>query len=290
MGKTCVILVTGAGGKTGRTAVRALLAAGLPVRGLVRQTQQAAELRRWGAEAVVGDLYTTAVLRAALNHCHTLYHIPPNMFPHEVDLAHTLLKLAQNSSLRHIIYHSVLHPQTQEMPHHWAKCRVEELIFQAGLPYTILQPTAYMQNLLAYREPITANGRLILPYPPETQISLVDLQDVAAVVVRTCQDDSLRGGIYELVGTQPLSQTTVAAELAQVVGQEVTAVHQPLDRWEAQARQSPLSDYAVDALKKMFLYYTKYGLVGNSTVLRALLGREPISLSRFLEREWSRSE
>ena len=36
------------------------------------------------------------------------------------------------------------------MPHHWLKMRVEEKLFASGLPFTILQPAAYMQNVLAY--------------------------------------------------------------------------------------------------------------------------------------------
>jgi hypothetical protein len=38
----------------------------------------------------------------------------------------------------------------------------------------------------------------------------------------------------------------------------------------------------VETLLKMFRYYANYGLVGNSHVLRWLLGREPTSLEAFV--------
>ncbi len=56
-------------------------------------------------------------------------------------------KSSQETALSHFVYHSVLHPQTEEMPHHWQKLRVEESLFRTHLPFTILQPCAYMQNL-----------------------------------------------------------------------------------------------------------------------------------------------
>jgi len=44
-------------------------------------------------------------------------------------------------------------PPVEAMPHHWQKLRVEEQLFESGLSITILQPAAYMQNVLAYWEP-----------------------------------------------------------------------------------------------------------------------------------------
>ena len=82
--------------------------------------------------------------------------------------------------MRRLVYHSVLHPQIEAMPHHWEKMRAEELLFAAGLDVTVLQPTAYMQNILAGWRDIVEAGIYRVPYPVESRISLVDLDDVAA--------------------------------------------------------------------------------------------------------------
>jgi hypothetical protein len=34
-----------------------------------------------------------------------------------------------------LVYHSVLHPQTEQMPHHWHKLRVEEMLLESRLPW-----------------------------------------------------------------------------------------------------------------------------------------------------------
>ena len=72
----------------------------------------------------------------------------------------------------------MLHPQIEAMPHHWEKMRVEEMLFAAGLDVTVLQPTAYMQNILGMARDIVEAGFRV-PYPVETPLSLVDLDDVA---------------------------------------------------------------------------------------------------------------
>ena len=80
-----------------------------------------------------------------------VYHICPNMHPDEVRSASWSSGQQKSLGSEHFVYHSVLHPQIKEMPHHWKKMQVEGLLFKSGLNFTILQPAAYMQNLLQYK-------------------------------------------------------------------------------------------------------------------------------------------
>lgn len=279
-----MIAVTGAGGKTGLAVIEALAKAGVAVRALVHKARDEAKVLAAGAQqCIVGDITDEGVLQKTLQGATGVYHICPNMHPQEEAIAATLLAQAQHASVQHIVYHSVLHPQTADMPHHWQKMLVEDRIFASGLPFTILQPTAYMQNLMAYWPAIRQGGRYAVPYPTSTRISLVDVRDVAEVAARvlTTPEEHI-GATYELVGTAPLTQVEVAAVMAQQLGRPVTAGEVPLDAWEQQARATGLHDYAVETLLKMFRYYANYGLVGNHNVLRWLLGRESRSLEAFV--------
>lgn len=166
-----MILVTGAGGKTGRAVVEAIAARGCAVRALVHRPEQIQELLDLGAtEASAGDMTAPAVLDEACTGVNTVYHICPNMHPGEVALAQALLDAAQRRGVARLIYHSVLHPHVEEMPHHWHKMRVEELIFKTGLAYTILQPAAYMQNVLTGWQAVVEQGVYRVPYAAETRL------------------------------------------------------------------------------------------------------------------------
>jgi uncharacterized protein YbjT (DUF2867 family) len=180
------------------------------------------------------------------------------------------------------VFHSVLHPQVEAMPHHWAKARVEELLFASGLAVTVLQPAAYMQNLGASWRAIVADGVLRVPYPAATRLSLVDLDDVAAAAATVLTEPGHAGASYELAGTKPLSQDEVAAALSAALGRDVRAVEEPAAALVA--RVPGLGPYQRDALARMLGYYADHGFAGNPNVLGWLLGRPPASVVDFARR------
>jgi len=280
-----MILVTGAGGKSGRAVICALAQRGVRVRAFVRRGAQVADVQAAGAtETVVGDFDTAESLHQAATGVTAIYHICPNMHREEVAIGGRVIAAAQRAGVTHFVYHSVLHPQTAAMPHHWHKLQVEELLLAAGLPWTILQPTAYMQNLLAGWRAIQEQGVYTVPYPVTARLSLVDLEDVATAAAIVLTEPGHVGATYELVGTLPLTQEEVAAVLNAVLGRPVRAEAIAPEAWAQGARGSGLSDYAIDTLLQMFRYYAAYGLVGNPNVLRWLLGRPPTSLAAFAQR------
>ena len=278
-----MILVTGAGGKTGQAVIRALAGRAAAVRAWVRRAEQADLARQAGANQVVwGDMADNGMLAQAMSGVQAVYFICPNMHPDELAIGERVIAAAQQHAIQHLVYHSVLHPQTQAMPHHWQKNQVEEKLFACGIPYTILQPTAYMQNILAGWQRIISQGIYANPYPVSTRLSLVDLNDVAEVVARVLTEPGHHYATYELVGTRPHTQTEVADILSQEIGHPVQAQALSLAEWQSTATH--LSPYALDTLPKMFHYYTQYGLEGNPKVLTLLLSRPPTTLKEFIRR------
>ena len=145
------ILVTGAAGKTGRAVIAQLAENDVFVRAFVHREDQRDALLRLGADEVAaGNLNEAADISAALDGIDKVYHICPNVSPNELKIGKMIIDLAAANGVSHFVFHSVLHPQTEKMPHHWLKLRVEEHLFESGLPYSILQPCAYMQNCLSY--------------------------------------------------------------------------------------------------------------------------------------------
>lgn len=280
-----MVLVTGAAGKTGRAVVAALATRGQRVRALVRREEQREAVVAAGAvEIVSGDMRSREVMMAATAGVRAIYHICPNMHPDEMVIGHLAIEACQAAGVQRFVYHSVLHPQTEAMPHHWHKLRVEEMLLESGLPFTVLQPAAYMQNILAGWEAITGQGVYNVPYPVATQLSLVDLADVAEAAALVMAEPGHLGATYELVGTEPLAQTVVAEVLSQVLQRPVRAREVPLAEWQQGAEAAGLDEYAIGTLVKMFRYYATYGFAGNPRVLTCLLGREPTSLAACLRR------
>jgi uncharacterized protein YbjT (DUF2867 family) len=279
-----MILVTGAAGKTGQAVIRALTKHGTGVRALVHREQQAPLVKNLGSqEAVIGDLENETVLQQASYGTDAIYHICPNMSPDEVSIGQRVITAARIAGVNRFVFHSVLHPQTEAMPHHWNKLRVEELLFESGLDFTILQPAAYMQNVLAGWATIIQEGIYRVPYPVGTRMGMVDLEDVAAAAAIVLTEPDHGGATYELAGLEVLTQTEVAAILSEVLGQPVRAEQVSITDWTREARAAGLDDHKVEMLVKMFRYYEQFNFWGNPRVLSWLLNRPPRRFRAFLE-------
>lgn len=144
-----MILVTGAAGKTGKAVVRALVVKGARVRALVRRPEQAAALAALGAaEVSLASFEDSGAIALALSGVKAVYHICPNVSRDELSFALSVAASAQANGVKRFVYHSVLHPQIEAMPHHFHKMRAEEMLLAAGFDLTILQPAAYIRNIL----------------------------------------------------------------------------------------------------------------------------------------------
>ena len=282
-----MILVTCAGGKTGRAVLRALSAEARSVRALVHREHQAAAAMTHGAsEVVVGDMRAAETMAGAARGAQAVYHICPNMAADEVAIVDTAIEAALGAGVKHFVYHSVLHPQTEAMVHHWHKMRAEERLLESGLPFTILQPAVYMQNTLAHRKRIVEEGIYAVPYAAETGVSMVDLEDVARVAAIVLTEPGHEGATYELCGREILSPREIAEIFTRFLGRPVLLEVISPEAWEASAREVGLGDYEIETLLAMFAYYGRHGLTGNSNVLEWMLGRPAVAFEAFVERTW----
>lgn len=278
-----MILVTGAAGKTGLAVIRALAHRRATVHAFVHRPEQVSAVREAGASQVsIGDARDAAAVESAMHGASAMYHLAPNVSPDEETIGQVAIAAAQRVGVERFVFHSVLYPHTEAMPHHWRKLRVEEQLIESGLPFSVLRPTAYMQNLLVQRSSIVDHGLLPVPYDPSAAISLVDLDDVAQAAALVLTEPGHVGAIYDLVGTEPSSQTAVADVLGAALGREIRVVPVAEGAWCA--ANAALDPARRDALLAMFRFYDRHGLAGNPNVLRWLLGRAPTSLEAFAVR------
>lgn len=277
-----MILLTGAGGKTGRTLIKTLSKVE-SVCAFVHREEHVPLLKSLGAgNVIVGDMRDKTAIYSAMRGARSVYHICPNMNPGEAEIGRLVIDAARETGVGHFIYHSVLHPQTERMNHHWQKLRVEEMIFESGLPFTILQPAPYMQNLLAGWKSIIEDGILPIPYSENSNFSFVDLEDIAETAKIVLTESSHLNATYELAGTAPMSHVEVSEILSRVLRRSVRVEKEDLSDWKR--RTKGMNEYAIVNLVRMFEYYSQWGLAGNPNVLKWILKREPTSLEAFIDR------
>lgn len=116
-------------------------------------------------------------------------------------------------------------------------------------------------------------GVLGEPWSNETRFSRVDYRDVAEVAAIALTEDRLLYGTFELCAEGMLNRYDVAALMSDVLGRPVTA----------KKVEPPSSDGPESKLARMFTWYDKHPLLGNSITLRTILGREPRTLRACFE-------
>jgi uncharacterized protein YbjT (DUF2867 family) len=222
------------------------------------------------SELAVLDLATGAGLAEAMDDVWAVYHLAPNVHPDEVGMAQRVTAAAGAAGVQRLLLHSVLHPDDASMPHHLRKARAEEVVRAGRVPWTVLRPAAYHQNLL----PAALEGELAVPYSVDAPFSNVDLGDVARVAATVLSGSGHVGEVYDLAGPQVLTVREMAEQAAEVLGRRVTAVETDRRAWE-EGPGAALPEGARSDLLAMFESYDRHGLVGRSAWRWARLDHLP---------------
>jgi uncharacterized protein YbjT (DUF2867 family) len=278
IGSTSTILAVGAVGKFAGLVVPALAERGVKVRGLVRDARQGEAARKSGAtEIAIGDLRDRASLDAALKGVDAIFYIAPAFLPDEAEIGKGMVDSAERAGVRRFVFSSVIHPILSALGNHAQKAPVEEAVLTSSMEYTFLHPTVFFQNFTEAWPKILETGVLAEPWSVDTRFSRVDYRDVAEAAAIALTEDRLLYGTFELCAEGWLDRKDVAAIIGEVLGRPIKA--ERIDSTMAAAGTGP----GAPALKKMFDWYDKRGLMGSDLTLRAILGREPRTLHTFFE-------
>ena len=280
------ILVTGASGKTGSKVISALARRRARVRALVRQKNNAVQIKSLGAtETALGDFFNDDSLMAAIEGCSCVIHICPPMIPDETDLARRLTNHCLAAGIERLILYSVLHPLMQEVPHHNNKLEAERYLVNSGQSYTILQPSRYMQHLTPIWNKLMETGIHAMPFSVEAKFSIVDLNDLAEATGIVATSDGHESATYQLAGPEQLSQTNMVHILSRLTGKNIRAEAKSLEDFRKEAAISGIPAARIETMVTMNRHYDTHGLVGNPNVLQWILGRPPTTFAEFVKRD-----
>ena len=99
---------------------------------------------------------------------------------------------------------------------------VETYLRKSGMPYCLLQPNTFTQNLLVHAQSVKEQGAIYAPLG-EGKVSYIDARDVArvAATVLTNDTEKHRNQTYVLTGPAAVSMSDNARVISQVARREV---------------------------------------------------------------------
>ncbi len=279
-----MLLVTCANGKTGKSIILELKKRKIDFAALVRSKDSLDSLKKLGVKnIIVSDLSNLEDLKKKLEGISSIYFISPNFSNQDSLFLSNIISILKEKEKKKLIFHSVIHPQVKKLPHHWSKLHLEKKIISLDFPWVIIQPTMYMQNILGQLNLIKKTNELVMPIPLKRKLMMVDLADVAEVAVDACFKKSFDYGIFEL-SSDYLNIEEQANILSKVLNLKISAVSISISDSIKKLNIPFSGKYGKSTYRKMFNYYSDYGLRGNSKILKMLLGRKPTTFYDFAKK------
>lgn len=271
------ILITGATGTVSTTLLQLL--ASRPhtgLRALVRDRRRAPVVP--GVEVVLGDLDHPASLTEAFSGVSVLWLLTAAgpLAPHQSSNA---VWAARHASVTHVVRLSAI-GAAHDAPTRNGRLHAlsDAELAASGIPYTVLKPSAFMQNLFG---PFN-NGTLYHNWA-QGRVGFIDARDIAEFAAQIIADPRPHASRnYTITGPERLSMTEAATRLSQGVGTPIGAQEVPDHAVVDGMRRAGLPDWVADVVGREYgaAYAAGWGdLVTDD--FRRVVGRNPRTLADF---------
>ena len=196
--------------------------------------------------------------------------------------------MAKDAGIRHFVLQGAIAPYLQDVSFHWAKLTANVDLYHSGMPYTVLIPANFMQNILWTWPLVVEHGRWELPYRTDLPLSWIDAQDLAEAAANVLTGSGDEYATYELAGAV-LSREQIAAIVGAALGRQVTAVRADpeafMEKLALAPRYAGRTPEEFNQIRGMFRHYDEVGCpAGNTRTLAMLLGRPVTSYAEFARR------
>lgn len=251
-------VVTGANGRSGSAAARALLKAGKRVRVVLRDASTEPQWNRLGAEVVFANFNDLEALSRALSGGDSVYIISPpqyasnDLFERAGVMARNISKAVGNSQLGKVVALSSIGADKTSGTGWIAMNRMlETCLCQTGVPVTFLRAAYFMENWSPLVH-AAAHGKLhSFLAPLERKIPMIATEDIGRIAAEALCEDWRNVRIIELEGPARYSPEDVANSLSRELSKTVTPIELPEKSWPKALSNAGFSDIALNGFVEM---------------------------------------
>jgi len=161
-----------------------------------------------------------------------------------------MVDMAKEKKVEHIVYSSVVNADKNTgIPHFESKYKVEQHIKNSGIPYTIIGPTFFMDNLHSYLLAGLQKGQVALPLSPSRILQQIAVENVAEFAALALERRNSLIGKRIDIASDEITGEQAAKVLSNELGRKITYEQVPME----QIRQ------ASEDLAVMFEWFERKG-------------------------------
>jgi uncharacterized protein YbjT (DUF2867 family) len=215
-----LVLVVGAAGRCGAAAIDALVRRGHRVRALADALTHSPSEQ---VELVSGDVADVESLVRAARGADALLATTASDAASEVDQGIALVRAAAAARVGHMVYCSAAGAdRATGVPRLERKVEVERRIAASGVPYTIIAPVCFMEDLVAPRAAVDLRaGRLAMALPAGRSMQHIAVADVGGFAASIIEHGSaMFGRRFDIAGDE-LTGEQAAEILSEAAGHRI---------------------------------------------------------------------
>ncbi len=245
MAKT--ILITGATGNVSSGIIAQLKGSAYRVWALVRNPAKAEALRRQGVELRVADLEKPWTLAPAFAGADTVWILAPPG-PRAPEQCSNALWAAKQAGARHVVRLSAFGAShTAPTINSRLHALSDAELAASGLPFTILKPHYFMQNLLMAARDIAERGAMELALA-DGRMGIIDSRDVSDFAAHVLTSTGHESRTYTLTGPASVSMHEVAAVIGEAIDRTVRYVPTTLEAQQQWLLQMGIDEWTANLL------------------------------------------
>lgn len=211
--------ITAATGQLGRLIV-ARLKAKAPAEQIIALVRSPAKAADLGVAAREADYARPETLGGALAGIDTLLLISSSEIGQRAVQHRNVIEAAKKAGVKRIVYTSLLHADTSPLSLAQEHRETEDMLREAGIPFTILRNGWYTENYTASVQGALAGGAFI-GSAGEGRISSAARADYAEAAATVLTSAGHEGKTYELAGDEAYTLTDLAAEISRQSGKAI---------------------------------------------------------------------
>jgi uncharacterized protein YbjT (DUF2867 family) len=277
---TKTILITGATGNISSGIIAQLKGSAYRLLALVRNPEKAEELKRQGVELRVGDLEKPWTLGSAFAGTDIVWVLAPPG-PRAPEQCSNALWAARQAGAKHVVRLSAIGAaHTAPTINSRLHALSDAELVGSGIPFTILKPHYFMQNLMMAAQSVAQQGAMYFALA-DGKMGLIDSRDISEFAAHVLTTAGHEGKTYTLTGPASISMHQVAAAIGEAIGKAVKYVPVTVEAQRQSILQMGMDEWMANLLGD---YSTAYSANWGDLVtddFQRVMGKTPRSIAQF---------